>query len=80
MPIYTSITEVIDYVGTALGDYAADHDVEAIARAISEWHNETDESGNILVNRSGLIITPEYAEDETGTSDAFWALVEDHAL
>ena len=79
MTIYTSITEIRDYVTTALGDYADDYDIDAIADEISEWTQAADEAGNILLNNSGLTIKAEYAEDESGVNDAFWAVVEANA-
>ena len=34
---FTTLPEVIDYVETALGEFASDYDVDAIAREISDW-------------------------------------------
>lgn len=45
---YSSITDVIDYVvEPALGDFAADYDMESIARDIMEW---SDEEGAYVVD------------------------------
>lgn len=58
---FTTMDEAREYVATTLGEYAADHDVEAIADAITEW------------SAGKLIIKPEYDEDEDA---AYWAVVE----
>ena len=76
MTIYTSITEIADYVTTALGDYADDYNIDAITDEITQWTQATDEAGNILLNNSGYTIKAEYAEDESGVNEAFWAVVE----
>lgn len=34
---FSSIDEVVAYVTDALGDFAEEYDVEAIARSVSEW-------------------------------------------
>ena len=37
MTTFTTITEAIEYVETALADFASDYDVEAIAREVTDW-------------------------------------------
>ncbi len=39
MTTFTTITEAIDYVETALGDAACDYDVESIAREATDWQD-----------------------------------------
>ena len=64
---FTTMDEARDYVTSTLGEYAAEHDVDAIADTITEW------SGGKLALKA------EYAEDEAGASDAYWAVVEANA-
>lgn len=56
------IGEVIE---PALGEYAAEHDIDAIADEMLIWHNDIDQLGS-----NG------FTEDE---SKDFWAVVEAHA-
>lgn len=79
MKIYSSITDIQDFVVTSLGDFAGDYDIEAIVDEISDWHNEVDADGNIRLDRSGLIVKPEYNDSEAG-NEAFWELVAQHDL
>lgn len=39
MTTFSTINDVIDYVSTALGDYASDFDVDGIARDITDWRD-----------------------------------------
>jgi hypothetical protein len=64
----TNWTDVLTEVSQALGEFAADHDVEAIARATFEWTIDRDEQGNELLNTGRF--------EQTVTSDEFWAIVE----
>jgi hypothetical protein len=64
----TNWTDVLAEVSQALGEFAADHDVEAIARAAFEWTIDRDEQGNELLNTARF--------EQTVTSDEFWAIVE----
>ena len=66
MTIYTTKQDYIAQVITpALGDYAAEHDIDAIADDMLNWHNDIGQPGN-----NGFM------EDETRD---FWAVVEAHA-
>ena len=72
MDIYTAKQDYIAQVITpALGDYAAEHDIDAIADEMLNWHNEVDGNGDINIGRSG------YMEDE---DKDFWEVVEAHAV
>ena len=54
--IYATISDYInDVILPALGGYAAGHDVEAIAAEMTEWHDEIDEAGAIVLDKSGLV-------------------------
>ena len=64
---FTTMDEARDYVADTLGEYAEGHDLDAITDEITEWR------GGVL------IIKAEYAEDEPGLNEAYWALVEAHA-
>lgn len=69
--IYSSKNEYIAQVITpALGDYAAEHDIDQIACEMLIWHDEAESSGDINLGRSGFI--------EDGSKD-FWAVVEANA-
>lgn len=72
MTIYTTITDYIaQVVNPALGEYADDYDVEAIAQDMTEWHDEKDANGNILLNASGLV--------ERDDVD-FWEIAQKHEI
>ena len=67
MTIYTTKQDYIaQVIAPALGDYAAEHDIDAIADAMLIWHNDIGRLGN-----NGFI------EDE---SKDFWSVVEAHAV
>lgn len=71
MTIYTTKQDYIAQVITpALGDYAAEHNIDAIADEMLTWHNEVDSNGDINIGRSGFI--------ENDDKD-FWAVVENNA-
>ena len=66
MSIYTTKQDYISQVIVpALGDYAAEHDIDAIADDMLIWHNDVNGPGN-----NGFL------EDE---SKDFWSVVEAHA-
>lgn len=66
MSIYTTKQDYIaQVIEPALGDYAAEHDIDAIADDILIWHNDVSRPGN-----NGFL------EDE---SKSFWSVVEAHA-
>ena len=66
MTIYTTKQDYIaQVIAPALGDYAAEHNIDAIADEMLNWHNDIGQPGN-----NGLM------EDETKD---FWAVVEAHA-
>ena len=64
---FTTMDKARDYVTSILGEFAADHDVDAIADTITEW------------SAGKLTLKPEYAEDEAGANPSFWAVVEANA-
>ena len=64
---FTTMDEARNYVADTLGEYAEWHDLDAITNEITEWR------GGVL------IIKAEYTEDEPGTNEAYWALVEANA-
>lgn len=54
--LYSTTTDYInDVVLPALGTYADEHDVDAIAADMTVWHNEVDEADNINLDKSGLV-------------------------
>jgi hypothetical protein len=66
---YTTITDVIDQaVAPALGEYADDYDLEAIAREAFDYKVDTDADGNELLDTAGF----EQVVDKAG----FWAIAE----
>lgn len=65
--IYSSKNDYIaQVINPALGEYAADHDIDAIADEMLVWHNDIDRLGD-----NGFL------EDE---SKDFWSVVEAHAV
>ena len=71
MTIYTTKQDYISQVIIpALGDYAAEHDIDAIADEMLNWHNEVDGNGDINLGRSSFV--------ENDGQD-FWAVVENNA-
>lgn len=69
---YSTLTDLINQeIIPALGERVNDFDIDAIASAISEYHEETDEQGNILLNYCGYRMV----EDAD-----FWKIVENNAL
>ena len=72
MTTYTTINDYIaQVVNHALGEYADDYDTEEIARDMTEWHDEKDANGNILLNASGLV--------ERDDAD-FWEIAQKHEI
>lgn len=66
MSTYTTKQDYISQViEPALGDYAAEHDIDAIADEMLNWHNDIGQPGN-----NGFM------EDE---NKDFWEVVEAHA-
>ena len=66
MSIYTAKQDYIaQVINPALGEYAAEHDIDQIADAMLNWHNDIGQPGN-----NGFL------EDE---SKDFWEVVEAHA-
>lgn len=65
--IYTSKNEYIgQIIEPALKEWAAEHDIDAIADEMLVWHNDVNSLGN-----NGFL------EDE---SKDFWSVVEAHAV
>jgi hypothetical protein len=55
---------------TALGDFAADYDIDAIADETLAYTVDTDDQGNELLNTAGF--------EQTVSDEEFWAIVETH--
>ena len=71
MTIYTTKQDYISQVITpALGDYAAEFDIDQIADEMLNWHNEVDGNGDINLGGSGFV--------ENDGQD-FWTVVENNA-
>lgn len=71
-PMYTSSADYLHHVvEPALGEYVDDYDTEAIASDMLEWVNVTDDDGNMLLNRSGLV---------ENTDLDFWEVAARHEL
>ena len=69
--IYSSKANYIgEVIEPALGEYAAEHDIDQIADDMLIWHDEISDKGQVNLGQSGFI------EDE---SKDFWAVVEAHA-
>lgn len=72
--VYTTRAECIECeIIPALGEYAADHDLDAIADEVIEFHDAYDEeAGAYWLPAQGFYIAADDAD--------FWASVERHAL
>lgn len=72
MTRYTTIQDVIEQaVLPALGEYADDHDADAIAREAYTYRVDHDAHGNELLNTAGF--------EQAVTDDEFWQIVQRHA-
>lgn len=69
--IYTTKNDYIaQVIEPALGEYAADHDIDAIADDMLIWHDEINDKGQINLGKSGFVEN----EDKN-----FWAVIENNA-
>ena len=56
-----------------LGEYAQEHDVDAIADKLIIWHDHVTPGGRVDITLSGYQINPDEKPN-------FWAIVANHAL
>lgn len=71
MTRYATINDATEqYTLTALGDYAADYDCEAITREAFAYRTDTDEHGNEVLTRAGFELAV--------TDEEFWTIVAKH--
>ena len=61
---------IAEVIAPALGEYAAEFDIDEIAYEMLIWHNEINGKGEIIDDKSGFM------EDE---NKDFWAVVEANA-
>lgn len=72
MTTYTTREEAVQReIIEPLGEYAAEHDVEAIADAVLYWHDEVRKDGSTWLPGCGYRLNQEVD---------FWEIVEKHAL
>ena len=72
MTTYTTREEAIaQEITAALGQYADEHDIDAIADEVLYWHDEVREDGSIWLPGCGYRRNQEVD---------FWEVVEKHAL
>ncbi|MDJ1372217.1 hypothetical protein [Gulosibacter molinativorax] len=70
---YTTRTEAIESIIEALGEFADEHDIDAIADEVIEYDDAYDAEKNVYhLDRQGFYIKPDTEE--------FWAIVQKHAL
>ena len=70
---YFTMSDVCDAVSDALGDYAAEHDVDAIAGEAFAWYRAYDPEANVeYLHEQGYY--------QTVTPDEFWQICADNAL
>jgi len=68
---FTTITDVIrDAIAPALGEYADEYDLEAIAHEAYEYRVDTDKFGRGLANTAGF--------ESVVDADEFWEIVQKH--
>lgn len=71
MQRFTTLADVIrDEIAPALGEYADEHDLEAIAREAYEYRVDTDERGRGLANTAGF--------ESVVDDEEFWEIVQKH--
>jgi hypothetical protein len=70
---FSTKREVIDQAVTpALGDFAADYDIDAIADETFAYEVDEDGDGNELLNTAGFV--------QAVSEERFWEIVEAHHL
>lgn len=70
---YSTMSDICDAVADALGDYADEHDVAAIAGEAFAWYRAYDPEANIeYLHEQGYY--------QTVTADEFWTICANHAL
>lgn len=70
---YATMSDVCDAVSDALGDYADEHDVAAIAGEAFAWYRAYDPEANVeYLHEQGFY--------QTVTADEFWTICANHAL
>lgn len=68
---FTTISDVIrDEIAPALGEYADEYDLEAIAHEAYEYRVDTDGRGRELANTAGF--------ESVVDDDEFWEIVQKH--
>lgn len=69
---YTTKTDAIEQaILPALGEYAADHDIDAIFDEAFAYRIDTNDRGQELLDSAGY--------EQTVDTDDFWAIVAKHA-
>lgn len=69
---YATMSDVCDAVADALGDYADEHDIEAIADEAFAWYRAYDPEANVeYLHEQGFY--------QTVTADEFWTICANHA-
>lgn len=70
---YSTMSDVCDMITDALGDFADEHDVAAIAGETFAWYRAYDPEANVeWLNGQGYY--------QVVTDDDFWAVCANHAL
>jgi hypothetical protein len=70
---YSTMSDVCDAVSDALGDYADEHDIEAIAGEAFAWYRAYDPEANVeYLHEQGYY--------QTVTADEFWTICANHAF
>lgn len=70
---YSTMSDVCDAVSAALGDYADEHDIDAIADEAYGWYRAYDPEANVeYLHEQGYY--------QTVTADEFWTICANHTL
>ena len=70
---YSTMSDVCDAVAAALGDYADEHDVEAIAGEAFAWYRAYDPEANVeYLHEQGFY--------QVVTADDFWTICANNAI
>lgn len=70
---YSTMSDVCDAVSAALGGYADEHDIDAIADEAFGWYRAYDPEANVeYLHEQGYY--------QTVTADEFWAVCANHSI
>jgi len=72
MKRYSTLSDVVNALRIAFGDYADQYDLEAIARETHEYRVDLDERGRHRLDTAGF--------EQSVTDEEFWRVVARHEI